>query len=407
MNEAKTDTQKMWGMMKLQREVARMAEDVCASLERFYYETCVAQILSANYGSLGVVTGVRELFGGEVNRNYEASIVRDGSLSRLFVRQYERDKQASELDYEHNLFFHLRKHGFDLTPVPLPADSDETYVRCTVGEREFFFSVNEFLEGENTYQWERNNVTETACESAARALARFHAAASTYDPPENCCNREPVIREQLMYYGADILQYHRELSDICKAAGKDGASDLFPRYMDEKQPYIDQILPRLQKIFDRENELFKTVVHTDPHPGNFKYREEHVVGMFDFDWVKTDVRLYDVGIACIFFCCSWDSHNNGEADLSLLKLFVSSYNDELIRQGSRVPQLTPYEQEVFAEMMAIGSMYVVHFCLAKCCRDPNMDQYLSFYYVQHQMRCIEWADQHAAEIRAAVQNINT
>lgn len=199
MNSADMDTPKLWEILGQQRDIAQKAEGVRASMERLYYEARVKQILSSHYGYLGEVSDVCELFGGEVNRNYEAHTKRDGSQLCLFVRQYEPDKQAYELEYEHNLFFHLREHGFDLTPVPIPAENGDTYVRCVVGDGEFFFSVNEFLEGDNTYQWERNNVTETACESAARALARFHAAACTYDPLENWRNREPVIQEQLAF----------------------------------------------------------------------------------------------------------------------------------------------------------------------------------------------------------------
>ena len=38
-------------------------------------------------------------------------------------------------------------------------------------------------------------------------------------------------------------------------------------------------------------------IHCDFHPGNLKYENNRVVGIFDFDWSKIDLRLFDLRMA--------------------------------------------------------------------------------------------------------------
>ena len=374
--------------MELEQTVRRMNGGI-ADRKKAYAEGRVREILESRY-DVGRVGGVTELFGGEVNRNYEAVTILAGEERRWFVRQYEPGRKIEEILYEYHLLIHLRERTFDQAPLPVAAKDGAECVRYPFGDEEHWFMVYEFLPGENTYQWERNNVSHKALESAVRLLARFHTAAADYRPEAGWKVREPVIREQLAGYGANIKRNY----DHIKALGvreKDGSNDIFTRYLDSKEAFLSEALPGISKIFDHEDKLFKTVVHTDPHPGNFKYSDDKAVGLFDFDWVKEDVRLYDLAIGAMFFCSSWEGRNNGEADLSMLELFLRSYDNEIMKHKSGVPPVTDCEKEAFARMMAAGSLYVVNFSLNRCYNEEDMNLFLSFYYVQHQMSCAEWA----------------
>ena len=388
--------QEIWGMLSTLEASAEKTEQALAPLRDNYYRTRVKEIVEEHY-DLGTLVYIGEIFGGTVNRNFEVRMEKNGVTTSWFFRKYIEYKEVKEILYEHHLLLHLRERGFRLTASPVRAKNGETYVPCEFGDDTSYFAIYEYLPGDDVYQWERNNVSAKTCDSVARTLAAFHAAACDYAPEEGWGNNEPIIREQLDYYWPNIKKH-------LEVIRQDPGNDLFTRYLDAKSEYLEDVISRLQKIFLRDDELVKTVLHTDAHPGNFKYEDDLVVGMFDFDWPKTDVRLYEVAIAAHFFACSWESHNNGEANLDLVGAFVRAYQDEMSKFKCAVPPLSPYEIEVFAEMMAIGSMYVVHFCTNKCCTVPDTNIFEYFYYTQHQLRCVEWIDEHSAEIRAVVRN---
>ena len=52
--------------------------------------------------------------------------------------------------------------------------------------------------------------------------------------------------------------------------------------------------------------LPKTTIHTDIQISNFKYTNDEVSGLFDFDWATEGERIYDVAYATKAFCASWD-----------------------------------------------------------------------------------------------------
>ena len=46
----------------------------------------------------------------------------------------------------------------------------------------------------------------------------------------------------------------------------------------------------------------RLAVHGDYHPGNLKFKDGKVTGVFDFGWSKIDARCFDVGLAILYFC---------------------------------------------------------------------------------------------------------
>ena len=78
-------------------------------------------------------------------------------------------------------------------------------------------------------------------------------------------------------------------------------------------------------------------IHCDFHPGNLKYENNRVVGIFDFDWSKIDLRLFDVCMAVDYFCCSWDEKNDGDLRLEKAALFLNAYQDQLHQTDGMKP----------------------------------------------------------------------
>lgn len=53
------------------------------------------------------------------------------------------------------------------------------------------------------------------------------------------------------------------------------------------------------------------VIHGDYHPGNVKFQDGKVSGIFDFDWSNADLRCFDVAIALLYFCSVWNGIDAG------------------------------------------------------------------------------------------------
>jgi homoserine kinase type II len=97
--------------------------------------------------------------------------------------------------------------------------------------------------------------------------------------------------------------------------------------------------------------------------------------MFDFDWSKLDARIFDVGLAMVYFFLSWDEADNGALRLDELELFLNAYQNKLA-DGYGIGPLTPEEQVHLPELIAAANLYVMNWALQDYYHKPVPREYL-------------------------------
>jgi homoserine kinase type II len=138
-------------------------------------------------------------------------------------------------------------------------------------------------------------------------------------------------------------------------------------------------------------------IHGDYHPGNLKWADDQVVAIFDFDWSKMDLRLFDVAMAAIYFCSRWDGNRDGEFRCDKCELFMGAYQQELDRSAGLEP-LTPAEQKLLPKMLDIANIYLIRWEVSAYmdAAGSDDDEYLT--YLQHNIRMMHWLGVHQAAV---------
>ena len=118
-------------------------------------------------------------------------------------------------------------------------------------------------------------------------------------------------------------------------------------YFLEKLPSYQNALGKCQLLKEKCNGMLELMTHCDYHPGNQKYSDKGVIGIFDFDWCKEDLRLFDVAITITYFCTSWKNHENGVLFLDKIKVLLEAYQERLT-SSDRIFPLTKQELDRIA-----------------------------------------------------------
>jgi len=335
------------------------------ALEEEFLGNQVREVVTSEY-DLGEVLRVEQIFGGTENLSFGVVTGTADGEHRHFVRKYKYGTVEREIRYEHALVRHIREKGFEL-----PARVFETRRGDTVVEREelldgqrvaHFFAVYEMLGGENTYTWTENRCTDAEYEDAARILARFHEAASDFEPGG-------LYREQ-----PHIMDYLATMPGTFSVYAASGTGTRYDQYLIDRLPGILAAIERGLTLAPELEGLPRCPTFCDYHPGNLKWRDERGVGLFDFDWAKLDYRVFDVAIGIVYFCTSWEGEDDGELRLGKADIFLRAYQDEVSRTAAPGP-LTAAELAVLPRMLAIAALYVVSWDIVAYYidRDPNDD----------------------------------
>jgi homoserine kinase type II len=243
--------------------------------------------------------------------------------------------------------------------------------------KNIFYTIFEFLTGDDRYTWVGPKCNDKDLKGAARVLARFHNAVSDLIPE----GRKSESRIN------DLLPETASLVDRC--AGKAGTT-VFDTYLLENSQLIQETIQLVQRITE-ENEyrgLPQQVIHCDFHPGNLKFQDDSITGLFDFDWSKVDVRCFDVALAIFYFCVSWEGEQDGVAQLDKVALFLDSYQNEL-RSAPGVGPLSDVELKYLPHLISAGNIYVVNWTIRDFySAEVDPDEYL--VYLQHHVRFMKW-----------------
>ena len=121
------------------------------------------------------------------------------------------------------------------------------------------------------------------------------------------------------------------------------------------------------------------------------YEGSRVAGVFDFDWTKTDIRLFDVAQALLYFCARWDGEEAGSLDLERVVLFLKSYNEAC--KGAAFPgPLTAVEQAYMPLILVGASLFVLHVVIQSFYDTENADVEDWLMAVNHYIRIMHWME---------------
>lgn len=348
----------------------------------------ITEIVEKLY-DIGKVTNVHEIFGGFSNRSFGIDVVKKGVPASYFVRQYKRGIAVEEIGFEHRLINHAIENGFREGDAVVKNCRGNTFVRPPDSNR--LFAVYEYLAGQDRYTWDRPGLTDTEFESAGRLLAVFHNAVRAFDPGAFRRHEPPIL--QLW------PQLPEKLKQLARRPESGKLFTFFRRHLD----VILHTMVKTELTPAAAEGMPVIAAHCDYHPGNLKWDNEAAVGLFDFDWAKMDLRLFDVCMALVYFCSSWDGDRDGEMRLDKMALFLASYQRILVQRNGLDP-IDEDECALVPTMLAVGNFYLLHWGLNLFAANKaaDNDEYLT--YLQHSVRLMRWIDGHreiVAETAAA------
>lgn len=385
-------------------DLADMEAKICdmkLAAEKSYLYFQIKEVIEEFY-DIGTVKEIYEIFGGYVNRSFGIYTEKDGQRQTWFFRKYMRNKDLNELILEHKLLTYARAQGFDRGALPIPGKDGNTYYdrdqKMENGEYEkYYFAVYEFIEGDPAYDWINNKMAPASYNSIAGLLAELHNATRDFDP-------EKYERAESRIDGL-MREWPTTFQNWSDAYAKAGVDNEYTQYFAAELPYIKSVC---KDVSIPEEDLKKMPVcplQCDFHPGNVKYDKDLIVtGIYDFDWAKMDIRLFEFGLGMVYFFSSWDAASNGVMDMDGIVEFINTYNEELRKLGGLSP-IGELEKKYLYELLIMGNMYLVKWCSEAFYLDMTLPSYEYRYYMQHQVSGLKWLQNNEEAVRALIEKI--
>jgi len=377
------------------KNLHKTAAELTETLDQVFLHKQLKEVIEYYY-DLGRVKEVYEIFGGYVNRSFGIITEKDGVEHTVFVRKYKKEIQEKEILLEHSMIQHAKDNGFDIAAGLYAAKDGKTYVKITEGTGEnahdWYFAVYEYLEGEDKYTWVDNELTDKEYASCGELIAELHNAVRDFDPGE------------LERVEPKILELLRILPDTFNEWAALDIKNSFHDYYVKNLPRILEVTNSIVIPEEDQAKLLLNPIHCDYHPGNLKFEDETAVGIFDFDWSKIDIRVFEIGLSLVYFCSSWLAESDGVLHLDRCKIFLEAYQRKLKELGG-LPPLNETELRYMPEMLNAGNIYLIFWCLRSYYDDLSLNVYEYLAYLSHQVKCMNWVEEHREEIMEMVRSI--
>ena len=329
---------------------------------------------------LGKVIEVFKMAGGEINQSFGFVAEKDGVKTQYFLRKYNRFADENVIELEHDFLGFLKENGLEIIPGIMPNKEGKTYIQNEELGNTFFYAVYEFLDGEDHYRWFHDTVTPDVCYNIGKTTGEFHRIASYYDTSQHR-RQEPGVYFMMDEFKSRFTEWaSRDVDSIFHRT--------FCHNLEEIMETIDRIQTELSPEFVES--LPKVTVNGDLHQGNMKYDSEgNVVGLFDFDWVKTDTRLFEIAGVLFYLTASWQDHNDGEPDMIKAEAFIKGYQEVLHNSSGKIDALNEEEARAlpfFLEMVCIYN--VVNWTAQDHYQIYDRINVFEYdYYLKHGLRC--------------------
>lgn len=379
---------------------AKKSTDILyTAMEELFTRTQISDLIQDFY-DVGTVKEVYEIFGGYVNRSFGILVEKDGDVHEYFVRKYKKGIDEKEISFEHKLISCAKDNGLEMAAGLHPTTDGATFKKLTIesdnGPEDWYYAVYEFLAGEDKYTWIENRLTDGEYASAAKVLASLHNATRNFDPA-GLERLEPKILELIPGLIAPFKEFART---------PDLEMNLFHKFYKQNLAEILEVFDRTPKYFTdgARKEMPIIPIHCDIHPGNLKYTNDEAVGIFDFDWAKTDYRLFDVAEALVYFCSSWEPSTDGDLRMDKCKIFLQAYQDQCKKMNQLSP-LSPLEIEMLPHMVAMANLYLINWDVQAFYADTTVNVYEYVAYLQHNFWLMQYIEKHKDELAVIAKEI--
>ena len=336
----------------------------------------------SQYYDLGKLISVERNETGYVNISYHIKTLRGGESKQYILRCYRKGTHENKIKFEHALMKELSERGFDLAPSVVVTKDGSTYAivpeKFAEGNWATSIAVFSYLPGEDRYSWDAPLCTSEELTNAAEVLALYHNTIFGWEGAGNW--KKPRIIEQIPLM---VKQW--------RAAGKNGGNSVFDLYFAEHSDYLLETLKESMHYPTRAvyDTLPHLAIHGDYHPGNLKFLNRKISGLFDFDWARMDTRCFDVGLAIFYFCTSWEVNSDGNLLVDRVELFLDSYQKIEAEDGQELGPLTSPELESLPHLILASNAYVLDWTIGEFyTTHPDAEKYAR--YLQHGVRLMKW-----------------
>ena len=328
---------------------------------------------------------------GYDNDSYEIEVLHQGKKCRYFLRRYSTGTSEEKVRFQHALLKELEERRFALSPRCIPTRDGATYVEIDRSLKnkalKDYIAVFSFLPGKDKYKWNTPLCSDKELKNSAKIFALYHNAIYGWQGIEGWRERSSVEAIHLM-----ALKWQAY-------AGKAAESPFEEFFLTQ----LDDLLGRLENIPPEEKctAMPRLAVHGDYHPGNLKFRDGKVSGVLDFGWSKIDARCFDVGLAILYFCTSWDADTDGNLQLDRVDKFLGAYQ-ETTKKNKTVGPLDRLELGPLPQMIQIGNSIVIDWILSEYYGgNPDPQEYLK--YLKHCVSLNLWLDRNRKALSSCIQ----
>lgn len=354
----------------------------------------IYRLIEENY-DLGQVTRIKEVTGGYCNKSYALWMSTGDHSHRYFLRLYNPVVIENEILFEHALLRHLRSKGFSLAAAIVGCRNGDTLVETPPPENHrgtrAFWALFEFLEGEDKYSWTQTNLTDKEFISAAEILADLHHCGHGFKKPPGADRAQPRIME--------FLPTFKNTFDALLTKAEDRRCD---RLIKENYSPICEALDSAVSFDVSFQGMPQIPIHCDYHPGNLKFSNEKVVGIFDFDWSKIDYRLFDVALALVYFTSDWNDPATGLRP-DKFSLFLSTYH-QACRHLPHINPMTEQEHRYLVPMLSIANLFVLNWELVDFYDTAEPDDNMHFGFIAHNIGLLQWIASNEDDIKLWAAN---
>lgn len=391
-------TNQIFALFSQSEKLKEIAVNFYDTMERALVRSQVVDLV--NHYDIGKVIDVFEIFGGYVNKSFGIYVEKDGERHEYFVRKYKKGITEKEIMLEHSMIECAIANGLTVAAGLIHTKEGHTFVKMPEQlngtSQDRYYAIYEYLSGEDKYTWVTPYLTDKEYASSAEVLATFHNSTRNFDP-KGLERVEPKIMEFL----PTLKQTFRDYAEQDLTGNQ--FHDYFVKNLDDILKVIDLTVESIPE--EAINKMPMNPIHCDLHPGNFKYENEQAVGIFDFDWAKIDLRLFDLGLGLVYFCSSWEPESDGVLRIDKCAVFLDAYQKKLQELGG-LPPLNETEIQCLPAMIQAGNIYLINWAVAAYYPEIlNLNVYEYTAYLSHQVKLMRYIEAHKAEIAEMARSI--
>jgi homoserine kinase type II len=336
----------------------------------------------ANHYDIGELVHFEEIPHGYVNRSYLIDTVLNGTKERFVFVEYVAGKKEAEIVFEHAMFKHLAERNFGIVPRIVPTTDNKTYLKKIEqvayenSGKPAFYTVFRFISGQDKYSWINPTCCDGELRSAATVLAKFHRVMFDFKPPGEKCEQ--------------IIEFLFKATANIERRVETGGNTVFDNFLRENEDFILETTKRTLRAIDTNEYrgLVNLVIHGDFHPGNMKFDNNQIVGLFDFGWSRVDSRCFDVALALMYFFTSWGDKEDGELRSNEVTTFLDAYQGKLSGNTSPGP-LNSTELKYLPDLIHAANIYVLIWTIDDF-YSHEVDPYEYLWYLQHSINSMHW-----------------